>query len=65
MEDLEFIKKFSKITIKKVCELSGVNRSNLMSGKIKDEKKIKKVRKAIESEIAKLYIMEEIDKWKI
>ena len=59
MEDLEFIKKFSKITIKKVCEIAKVNRSNLMSGKIKDEEKIKKVRKALESEIAKLYIMEE------
>lgn len=58
-EDLEYIKNFSKISIKKVCEQEKINRSNLLTGKCKDNKaKAKQVRKQIESEIAKLYIID-------
>lgn len=55
MEDLEYIKKFSKITIKDVCDKAKVNKSNLFAGRTSKEN-FKKVREEIESEIAKLYI---------
>lgn len=57
-KDLNFIKKFSKITITKVCNNVGVLRQNVISGKANSEK-IRKVREEIESEIAKLYIKKE------
>lgn len=55
MEDLEFIKKFSKITISKICKELKINSSNLYSGKVSQEK-LKLVRKRIESKVAELYI---------
>lgn len=58
MEDLKFLKKFSKISVSKACEKTGIKISNLSTGKAKKEK-IKEVREEIESEIAKLYIKEE------
>lgn len=58
MQDLEFIKKFSKITITGVCKKAKVDRAGLLSNRIKEDK-IKKVREEIENEIAKLYIKEE------
>lgn len=58
MEDLEFIKKFSKVSIKKACKIAKVNRENLYNGKVKAEK-VKKVKRVLESEIAKLYIIED------
>lgn len=58
-EDLEYIKNFSKISIKSICEKENINRANLLMGTCKDNKaKSKKVRKHIESEIAKLYLIE-------
>lgn len=57
MEDLEFIKKFNKIQLKKICKKAKVNRGNLYSGRTK-KSNIEKVRKTIESEIAKLYLMD-------
>ena len=57
-EDLEYIKKFSQITVKEVCNKAGVNCSNLWSGKT-SKKNIKKVKKILESEVAKLYIIED------
>lgn len=56
-EDLEYIKKFSQITIIKACKLARVNKSNIWTGKA-SKKKIKKVRKILESEVAKLYIFD-------
>jgi hypothetical protein len=58
LEDLEYIKKFSKISISKVCEKENVKTSNLYVGKISKEKQ-HKVRARIESEIAKLYLKED------
>ena len=55
MNDLDFIKKFSKISIKKVCEKNNINRANLLNNKT-TKKNIKTVREEIESEVAKLYI---------
>lgn len=61
MSDMEYIKKFSKITIKKVCEKEKVNISNLYNGRIADNK-IRKVKKRLEHEVAKLYLIKECDK---
>lgn len=55
MQDLDYIKQFSKITIKGICEENKINRANLLNGKT-TKKNIKKVREGIENEIAKLYL---------
>ena len=58
-ENLEYIKNFSKISITDVCKKEKVSRSNLLTGKCKDSKeKTKRVKKRIESEIAKLYVLD-------
>lgn len=54
-KDLQFIKNFSKITIKKVCENAKVVRQNVFNGTA-SEKSIEKVKEEIETQIAKLYI---------
>ena len=61
MEDLEYIKKFSSITIADACRHFNYDRSNLVNGKLGREKE-KKVRKYIENELAKVYL-EESDKY--
>ena len=58
MDDLEYIKKFSKITIKDVCNKSKANRSNILRGTA-SKKKINKVKRQIESDIASLYLLED------
>lgn len=58
MEDLEYIKKFSKINISKACKTCKVNRGNLLNNKTTKEN-IKKVRQELEHQVAKLYIKEE------
>lgn len=58
MEDLEFIKKFSKITVSGACKKTKVDRAGLLTNRLKDEK-AKAVREEIENQIAKLYIKEE------
>lgn len=62
MQELEYIKNFGKITIKKVCNKAKVDYSNLMNGRIKDINKIRLVKKIIEQEVAKLYILQDEDK---
>lgn len=57
MTDLEYIKKFSKITIKKICEENNIRPSNLWSGKV-SPRKVHKIRKAIDAELGKLSIMD-------
>lgn len=59
-EDLEYIKKFSSISISNVCKKLGVDRSNLLNGRT-SKKNMKLIRKGLESEFAKLYIMEETE----
>ena len=56
-EDLEFINRFSKITIKRACDHFGFNQSNITHGKSTKES-TKKVRKYLEKEVANLYIEE-------
>ena len=55
MEDLEYIKKFIKISVPSICKKLKIDKSNLYTGKTTNIN-IKKVRQEIESEIAKLYI---------
>lgn len=57
MEDLEFINKFSKIKVASICQKLKINRSNVYNGRTTNEN-LKKVRREIESEFAKLYIIE-------
>lgn len=54
-KDLKFIKNFSKITIKKVCENINVAKQNIFNEKA-SEKTIERVKEEIEKEIAKLYL---------
>lgn len=54
-EDLEFIKAFSKISVTDICKKKKVNRGNLLNG-LSTKANSKKVRKGIESEVAKLYL---------
>ena len=58
MDDLEYIKKFSKINITKACKKCNVNRGNLLNNKTTKEN-IKKVREELENQVAKLYIKKE------
>lgn len=58
MQDLEYIKNFSKINISKICRKNRINRSNLCNGK-STRRNERLVREEIESEIAKLYIKED------
>ena len=58
MSDLEFIKNFSKVSISKACKKAKVNISNLYAGRVKKEK-VKEVKRILESEVAKLYIIED------
>ena len=58
MKDLEFIKKFSKITVSGACKKTTVDRAGLLTNRLKDEK-AKAVREELENQIARLYIKEE------
>lgn len=58
MKDIEYIKRFSKITIKGACDKLNINRGNLLNGKTTKENE-KKVREELENQIAHLYIKEE------
>lgn len=58
MNDLDYVKNFSKIHVTKICKKLKVDRANLLNGKTKEEN-AKRVRSEIESEVAKLYIINE------
>ena len=58
MDDLEFIQKFSKIKVANICEKLKISRSNVYNGRTSKEN-LHRIRKTIESEFAKLYVMEE------
>lgn len=59
MNDLEYIKRFSKITIRGICDKKKIQRTNLIQAKGNYQKNAKIVREEIESEIAKLYLKNE------
>lgn len=54
-EDLIFIKKFQKIKLSKICDNLKISRTNLYTGRMRDDK-IKLVRLTIEEELLKLYL---------
>lgn len=54
IKNIEFIKDFNKITVKKACDVEGVKRQNLYSLKTTPEK-IERIKKYIDKEINKLY----------
>ena len=58
MSDIEFIKNFQKITLTRICKELKISRSNIITGRAKKEY-INLVRRKIENEIAKLYLMED------
>lgn len=55
LQDLEYIKSFSKISITSACKKLNIDRGNLLNGRLKKDK-VKQVREELESEVAKLYI---------
>lgn len=59
MNDLDYIRRFSKISIRGICNKKNIQRTNLIQGKGKYEENARIVREEIESEIAKLYIKNE------
>lgn len=54
MEDLDFIKNFSKIKVSVACRFFHYDQSNLTKGKCNKEAE-KNVRKYLENELSKLY----------
>lgn len=59
-ENLLYIRKFSNISLKDICDKLKITRSNIYNGKISKEK-TKLIREEIESEIAKLYLKLDIE----
>lgn len=57
-ECFEFIKKYNKVNVKQILEKLGIDNSNFYNFRCKKSDYIK-VKKYIESEIAKLYVIEE------
>lgn len=60
IEDLEYIKNFTKISVNKVCKELGYNTANILKGKATTER-VHNVRRLIEEKQAKLYLMEDKD----
>lgn len=54
-EDFKFIRGFSKITLTNIANKLNISRQAISSGETTDEN-LRKVRKEIEKEIAKLYL---------
>lgn len=54
MTDLEFIKRFSRINIKSICEENNINSANLWTGKTSKKNQLI-IRKAIEYKLAKIH----------
>lgn len=57
-EDLIYIKKFAKISIKKICRNLKIDYINTYRGRT-TKKNYNLIKKQIESEIAKLYIIKD------
>lgn len=57
-EDLEYIKKFTKISVNKVCKELRYNTANILKGKATTER-VHNVRRLIEEKQSKLYLMED------
>lgn len=59
MSDIEFIKKFSNITVTRICKENGISKANLYRKKSMDKQWNKNyayiIRKKIEDELRKLF----------
>lgn len=53
MSDIEFIKKFSKITVRSACKKAGVNEHNFWGERVKQEK-VKEIKNIIILAVIKL-----------
>lgn len=60
MEDLQYIKNFSKISVSKICEENNINRQNLLNN-ISTKKNAKIVKNEIEKEILGLYLNDKLE----
>lgn len=58
MDAKEYVKKFKKITVNKICKEKDLNKGNVSSGRANDEI-YNIIKEEIENKIAKLYIKEE------
>lgn len=56
-KEYKYVRGFSSISISGICRKLKINRSNIMSGRSKNEKYVL-VKEEIEKEIAKLYLGE-------
>ena len=54
MNDYDYIKNFSKITVNKICRELKIDRGNVIRNTTSEEN-LHKIRKRIESELANLY----------
>lgn len=59
MDDLQYIKDFSKISVSKICEEHNINRQNLLNN-ISTKKNAQIVKKAIENKVFSLYVNDDL-----
>lgn len=55
IDDLHYIKNFSKISVSKICEENNINRQNLLNNK-STKRNAKIVKEALENKIFSLYV---------
>lgn len=55
IDDLDYIKNFSKISVSKICEENYINRQNLLNNK-STKRNAKIVKEALENKIFSLYV---------
>lgn len=59
MDDLQYIKDFSKISVSKICEEHNINRQNLLNN-ISTKRNAQIVKNAIEKKVFSLYVNDDL-----
>lgn len=59
MDDLQYIKDFSKISVSKICEEHNINRQNLLNN-ISTKRNEQIVKRAIEKKVFSLYVNDDL-----
>lgn len=59
MNDLQYIKDFSKISVSKICEEHNINRQNLLNN-ISTKRNAQIVKRAIEKKVFSLYVNDDL-----
>lgn len=59
MDDLQYIKDFSKISVSKICEEHNINRQNLLNN-ISTKRNAQIVKRAIEKKVFSLYVNDDL-----